>query len=319
MSHCQIVLRARYMLTIAVAICVVSAAWATGTAERGQQEKQAAGESPVGLRRVGERTPNRSDNFIDILPGTPKQSQREASQAVRKLLRQHIEFNFKDVPVQSLAEFLEESLHCPVMIDKLELQLVGINPETAAFTASYHNIPLDLALRTMLPQLEMGYYIDGSLLVLTSREKVEVQHYTEVYECEGLLRADAVFLRTIMPPKPVKTTEEKAGDSDDVNGANDVFIAQSSGGMCQFDFPNELLIGHTSSDDGPQDRFIDMITSVTGTKDGNGWLDDGTGNGTLNIFAGKLVVSQAEEVHEEIAELLDLMRARLANAASDVH
>jgi general secretion pathway protein D len=54
------------------------------------------------------------------------------------------------------------------------------------------------------------------------------------------------------------------------------------------------------------DTLIDLITSTVHT---NEWLENG-GNGTIESFPTtlSLVISQTEEVHEDIADLLDQLR-----------
>lgn len=245
---------------------------------------------------------SRSDSAIRIVPQDRVLSKREAADVVRQKLLQHIEIDLPGISMAAFASSLAETLDCPVHLDIQELELEGIDPETTIFSGSFTGVQLDVALRNLLPRYECGYYIDGGLLVITSRNKADTQLYNCVYDCQDLLGAEAEFFRA---------TRLQQSDTRDRDAEGDRSV-ESTDGFVSTANPNTAQMGVEVRPIYAEDTLIEVITSTTGTSGNNGWLDEGTGAGTLSFVAGNLVVSQTEEVHKEIEELLHLLREALA-------
>ncbi|MDA7978090.1 MAG: hypothetical protein MPJ50_04890 [Pirellulales bacterium] len=124
----------------------------------------------------------RRRQYASVDLSNPNENERQ----IQAALDEPTEFAFVDVPLSTFARAVEDQHGMNVVLDDQELQLVGLDPDVTTVTKQLTNITLRSALRLTLPQLEMGYYINNEVLVLTSKEKAETQLQTKVYPVADL-------------------------------------------------------------------------------------------------------------------------------------
>ena len=268
-----------------------------------QQDRNAGGAEAPGSSRVGAGlrvagvTP---DGFMTLAPESQTLTAKQSTQRIRQVMRQRIDFHLQDHSLTGFAKSLQDSLGVAVTLDTQEFEFMGLDPETTFLSCSYTEVQIDTVLRDLLPTIDCGYYIDGNMVVITSHERADCELLTIVYDCEDLLLAEQERLDAMRPLED----EDDPDMEDNADTCNSqICFTGSNISQIQPKAPWE----HT-----PEDNLLEIITSTTGTTGDNGWLDEGTGAGTLGFYAGNLVVSQTLEVHDEIEDLLALIREALA-------
>ncbi len=298
-------------------LVLLFAVFTASTMSRGfaEQDRNAAGTSSssvqVGEAAAGTGSQNanatNADDFMTFVPNPQGLTAQQSAQRIRQVMRLRIDLR---VPNHSLIEFgesLAEKLGVGVTLDRVELEMIGLDPAITFLKGSYSGVQVDTALRDLLPMYDCGYYISGNMIVITSRDKADTQFLTVVYDCKDLLQAEQEYLDTTRPSEVEDSGEAAHGDF-----VLNVSLFADSGPPRGPDVglgkdPNDV-----SGRSAPEDHLFEIITSATGTSGNNGWLHEGTGAGTMGFFAHNLVVSQTLKTHDEIEDLLALLREALA-------
>lgn len=180
-----------------------------------------------GNRQAAQNAPT-ADPFAQ--PGG-KQSKLEipawatrASGTTRAALNALIEPNFNAQPLQTVMDGLADELILPCWIDVSNLDLIGVDPDLP-ITLNLPPLPLKQALKYILDPHELGYRIDGDVLVVSSKEVVNAVPTFRAYdlsfvssiasEREDVIQLAEKCIRTIEPGEWLEGawTTGRVGDS----------------------------------------------------------------------------------------------------------
>jgi hypothetical protein len=105
---------------------------------------------------------------------------------VRAALEQPITLEFADAHMWDVAGFLCDARRIPVLLDAKALEDMGVSPsDTVTINAS--ELPLRIALRRILDELELTYVVREEALVFTTPEESEAQQLVVIYPVGDLL------------------------------------------------------------------------------------------------------------------------------------
>ncbi|MDA7977791.1 MAG: hypothetical protein MPJ50_03345 [Pirellulales bacterium] len=258
--------------------------------------------------------PKEANSQEKSIPRQSTLTRRDARDVVRSKLRQHVRLHLDGISLTEFRQLLEEVLECSVTLDHVRLAQVRVDPDTTFLNASFNDIQINAALRKILPP-RLGIYVDEGLLVISSIDKAQEQVFTRVYECADLLRTDRKLLQALERLQALGLTKGSNDDATAETTAIKGFVSQV-GPVFPFHGPRPWVISPVPARDmTPEERLIDIILRMPSSTGIEGWSDEGTGNGSLKIFAGRLIISQTLERHEEIESLLNSLRASRADEA----
>jgi len=252
---------------------------------------------------------------------------------IQKALKTEVDVKFEDRPLSEVVETLGRMAGVNVFLDPQGLHAEGITTDTPVSINLTQPISLRSALNLILEPLHLSYVIQNEVLRVTSEQTRNSDVYPRVYNVADLVIPIPNFVpsynvglpgalkeainatgqvRSSGFPQTVPLTlaaNEDGGQS--LNNAS-VLAQMSTSGMLPGIAPRSpqpmgyapgSMGGATMAD---FDTLIELITSTIAPQT---W-DTVGGPGAIDGFPTNLslVVSQTQEVHEEIADLLDQLR-----------
>ncbi len=281
----------------------------------------------------------------DKLTKSPFRQKREGGvhrspqeQEIERRLTTPVPLKFQQRPLSEVIDYLGKIANVPTHLDPLGLQAEGVGTDTPVTIDLRQDISLKSALKLILEPLRLTYVIKDEVLLITSEDVRRGRLYTVTYPVGDLV----IRIPNFAPngeegiPGALKRGFNTGGNgsatgggfgfanqmvSNDAGGSNvalnPALLAQMrtngfpiiGSGQTQTGSPQSIPFGPGGLKGGAQadfDSLIDLITSTIATQT---WSDVG-GPGTIEGFDTNLslVVSQTQEVHEEIADLLQQLR-----------
>lgn len=178
---------------------------------------------------------------------------------------------------------LESKLKLPVLIDRKSLDDEAFDTTTPIHWGSTQPLKLRLALRTLLADLNLVYCTEEGTLIITTKTAAENRQIVRTY---------AVDPELLKPRKRIRQTQ----------------LIQFGGWGSGFGGGGGPPPLHAEYDE--VDSLVNLLTSIIQptTWRANG----GMGGIEPNLQLGLLVVSNTEEVHDELAALLDVFKKKMA-------
>ena len=235
--------------------------------------------------------------------------------AILKALKQKTSLEFGETPLKDVIDSIQKTHHIPIILDVAGLKDANVEPDTPV-TIEVSGISLQSALGILLEQLGLKWTVHHDVLMITSPAKTESDEYmrTKLYDVSDLVlpvsNAAGIFNPLTEPNSVVSDpTAYRSGQLLESHTGPapyrtpPVYMDRGSVGFID----PYLTVG--SADFQP---LMDLITNTIATK---AWIDNG-GNGTISEYPGQLclVISQTQEVHREIEELLADLRSRQRTA-----
>ncbi|MGC4002731.1 MAG: general secretion pathway protein GspD [Pirellulales bacterium] len=248
-------------------------------------------------------------------------------------------------PLREVLDYLEKVANISIHIDEAGLASESVD-ESAPVTLKLTNeIPLRSALNLILPKYRLNYMIKNDVLIITSEQKTKGLVYTKSYQVadlvipipnfvptgnEGLVNAlkegykGAAMGRSIggyMPAvaaMPVSVAATGDGGSTTAQMHPQALAQQmqnnpsrwmGGGGPPATGMMQQPQFGPGGMGGGAQADFDSLIELVQSTVQPNTWKANG-GQGDIAPFETNLtlVVSNTQEVHEQLADLLQQLR-----------
>ena len=263
-----------------------------------------------------------------------RRSEREVD--IQKKLETPVSLQFSNAPLSKVMDHLANLVGMNIHLDPQGLTEEGVTSDTPININLRNDIMLKSALTLILEPLHLSYVIKDEVLKITSEQMRDSQVYTLSYNVAdlvmpipnfvpgptGLVSAyhDAMgsvgfggsmpFGSSTSAPMAVVASHDGKGSNTSLNPN---LLAQISAGSRPGSIPG---IKSPSAGTGPGglgggsaadfDSLIDIITS---TVHPTTWEDTG-GAGSIKQFElnNSLIISQTEEVHEDIADLLEQLR-----------
>ncbi len=266
-------------------------------------------------------------------------SERELE--IERKLKTPVTLDFKNAPLSTVMEYLAKLADVNVHLDPQGLAEEGVTTDTPITISLTHEVSLKSALNLILQPLHLSYVIKDEVLKITSEQARSGEVYTVTYPVAdlvipipnftpnprmGLAGAYHDALGAVgyggMPawsggaaaPLAVVASRDGAPNSAMISPAILAQMQQATGapagatpGGPVTGLP--LAFGPGGLGGGVQADFDSLIKLITSTVRPQTWSEVG-GPGSIEPFPVNLsiVVSQTQEVHEEIVDLLEQLR-----------
>ncbi len=257
---------------------------------------------------------------------------------IEQKLTTPVSLKFNQAPLGEVLHYLSKVSQINLYIDPQGLQAEGVTTDQPVSIDLSRDIQLKSALALILEPLHLSYVIKDEVLKITSEDKRHGQVYTVSYPVadlvipipnfgpdgrEGISGALDLAYKRIGYGQPsggafssAPTVMAVASDTGSKTNAmlNPSIAAQMSkivpgSGQVQSGQPQGNNYGPGGQKGGNQADFDSLIELITSTIATPTWTESG-GSGSIAPFETNLtlVVSQTQEVHEQIADLLQQLR-----------
>jgi len=241
---------------------------------------------------------------------------------IEQRLRSPVALKFRETPLSEVIDRLKEITGINIYLDQQGLAQEGVHPSTPVTIDLTQDIQLRSALNLILEPLHLGYVVRDEVLKITSEQHRSGNVYTKVYNVADLVIPipdfvphnriglpqiiDDGYQRTMANlygapgfQAPVAQLAAHGVTPNGANGPKEVLAQQTGGGVTN----GGIRGGNASAD---FDGLIDLITK---TVEAESW-DEVGGPGSMKPSPSNLslVITQTQEVHERIADLLEQLR-----------
>jgi len=260
-----------------------------------------------------------------------QRSERELE--IEQKLRTPVTADFTNAPLSQVLDYLARLADVNIYIDPQGLAEEGVTSDTPVNLQVKREIMLKSALNLILKPLHLGYVVEDEVLKITSEQLRGGELYTVTYNVADLVIPIPNFvpsprmglagayhdalgqagfggygpLGSGAAPLAVLATKDGHEASGVINPA---VLAQRSGPQAGA-LPGSMPMGFGPGGlgGGTQADFDSLIELITSTVQPQSWTEMG-GPGSIAPFETNLsiVVSQTQEVHEEIVDLLEQLR-----------
>jgi hypothetical protein len=221
-------------------------------------------------------------------------------------LNQFTEVHFEGMPLKEAITYIQEQLNDPhthnanvqIYYDGAALKDADIDPAKTLVTIEFKHIRYKMLLELMLGQFNLGYNIRDGIMTITTKEKLDATLETRIYDCREILAVDTAQFR-----RPVAEHREKKQSETGVKLAAENPGTPSQAAKQPASAGFSLIQPRT-----PVDDLIDVITTSIAPPS---WSEQG-GPGTISEYDGLLVISQTNQVHSQVAELIGQISSKLA-------
>lgn len=250
---------------------------------------------------------------------------------IKKKLEQPVRLDYKQTPISAILDDLAALSGVNIYKDPAGFAAAGVASDTPVTISLTNDIQLKNALDLILEPYDLTYVIKNEVLKITSKENGRGQLYTKTYPVADLVIPIPNFVPTdnlglsgaykqalalnngmagngigssIMAPATAVASRANGN-------VNNNILAQSMGGDLTAGSPMTPASGNAGPfGSGSGADFDSLIELITKTVDPESWKDNGQGEGTIEKFETNLslVIRQTQEIHEQIAELLEQLR-----------
>ena len=258
----------------------------------------------------------------------------ETELAIRRALRRTVQVQFKDQPLSEVLNQLGDLAGISIYLDPEGLAAEGASTDMLVTIQLNQEIQLKSALNIILGQFGLSYLIQDEVLKVTSESIRASKTYVDTYSVGDLVIPIPNFMPTydMGLPSAIREAYNAQGWGTSFQGGyNRAPLAvmannqPNDGGMVGSQTlaqmaasemmpagsasPQPLGFGPGGLGGGANADFDTLIDLIQATIAPNSW-DDVGGEGSIQSFPTNLslVVSQTQEVHEQIADLLTQLR-----------
>lgn len=273
--------------------------------------------------------------------GTQRRSPKEMEIAQR--LNTPVDAKYQNRPLREVLDGLAKRASVPLYIDPNGLQSEGVSSDAKVTIDLSQDISLKSALNLILEQFHLTYVIKDEVLKITSEDAKKGEVYQQIYPVGDLVIPIPNFAPSGREgingafreayermgfsgaaggpglggagPITLATNEQGAGSSFAANAGVLAQMQQRPGfpifgsGSTSSGAQQNIPFGPGGLKGGQQADFDSLIELITSTIEQESWTDKG-GQGSIEPFNTNLslVISQTQEVHEKIADLLQQLR-----------
>ena len=268
--------------------------------------------------------------------GDPQSHLSESEREIYRQLKAPVEVHFNNRPLKDVMDTLSNLTSVNIFLDPLGMMAEGVtSDEPVTLNLSGKPISLKSALTLILEPLRLSYVIRNEVLKITSEQMKDSEVYPHVYNVADLVTPIPNFVPSHnlgMPAAmaaahdalgygkiggksysgPLILASQEGGQQGAATSPSvlsqmlggGVPMAGRSRGSRQSIVPGPGGLGGAASAD-----FDSLIELITTTIKPDTWEEVG-GSGAIQEFEGtlSLVVTQTQDVHEEIADLLEQLR-----------
>jgi general secretion pathway protein D len=296
------------------------------------------------VQRVGDRNPmifpdarewERLTQSRSRLLADKRRGRSEREMEIEQKLRTPVTLQFKDAPLSTVMEYLAKLADVNLHLDPQGLAQEGVTTDTPVTITLGREISLKSALNLILQPLHLSYVIKDEVLKVTSEQLRDGEVYTVTYSVADLVIPIPNFVPNPRMglagayhdalgsigfggnmafgggSSPLAVVASRDGNKNSARISDTVLAqAQASGGPVAGGTRNSPMgFGPGGLGGGAQADFDSLIDLITSTIKPTTW-DAVGGPGSIAPFETNLsiVVSQTQDVHEEIVDLLEQLR-----------
>jgi hypothetical protein len=245
---------------------------------------------------------------------------------------------FEETPFKEVVDYLHDQIDMNVYVNRHALNEEGIDTDMP-ITLNLKNVPFEQGLEFVLLEAAQGgdalaYALKGNVLIISTRDELDAVVETEVriYDCRDLINgpangatheqarasngpansALAELLSESRPqsftrPAPTPRTGPQPFVAD--GSVTDEFRLPTSlpPGNPMMILPTRQPAMNKASAAGEQ-RAKNFVNVITSTIASDSWQQEGGHVGSISEFDGFLIVRQTADGHEQIEDLLDMLR-----------
>jgi general secretion pathway protein D len=254
---------------------------------------------------------------------------------IQQALKTKVDVRFTNRPLAEVLDTLGNLSGVNIHLDQQGLHAEGVTSDTPVTLNLTQPISLRSALNLILQELRLSYVIQNEVLNVTSEQTRDSNVYPQVYNVADLVIPIPNFIPSynVGLPGAIAAAHRALGygASAPTYGSGPLTVAANGEGMGPATTSASVLaqMGSAGVLGGPRSQqtsqpsaigpggmggggvadFDSLIQLITSTIAPTSW-DDVGGPGSIEGFATNLslVVSQTQEVHEQIADLLDQLR-----------
>ena len=252
-----------------------------------------------------------------------------AEMEIHRKLETKVKAPYKDQPLSEVLADLQKQAGVPIHLDMVGLEQEAITSDTRVTLSLEDSISLKSVLKLLLEPLHLGFVVKDEVLKVTSPRLVKGEVYSVSYPVADLVLPIPNFssdglgiegalskgysqalrnsLQVQVGPAPRGLNQARAEGDTAVDAASLAQIQARGNGPTTGAAP-AIPFGPPSVGGGQAD-FQSLIELIQNTVQPPTWDTQG-GPGAIRPFDTNLsiVVSQTQEVHEEIADLLEQLR-----------
>ncbi|MFW6168918.1 MAG: hypothetical protein ACODAD_00410 [Planctomycetota bacterium] len=258
----------------------------------------------------------------------------EAEMEIQKAMNTKVDVKFEDRPLSEVMDVLSDLSGVPIVLDSVGMAAEGVTSDQPVTIRLNQQISLRSALNLILAPLRLSHVVQDEVLRVTSEQTRDSNVYNEVYKVGDLVIPIPNFLPGYHTglAGAIKSAHDAVGYGGSPSSLNQVPLALASNEGAE-GAPNSnasvlaqmgdagMLPSLSSQQSQPPgvgpggmggaamadyDSLMELISSTIAP---DTW-DEVGGAGAMEPFPTNLslVISQTQEVHEQVADLLDQLR-----------
>jgi general secretion pathway protein D len=276
-----------------------------------------------------ELTKSRSQRMAEH---SSRRNERELE--IERQLQTPVSLKFRERPLSEVLEYLATLAAVNLHLDPKGLEEEGVSSDTPVTIDLSQEISLKSALNLILEPLRLSYVIQNEVLKITSEQLRDTVVVTKTYDVADLVIPIPNFSPSgrwglsaaiaegynmtgtgvgLSPGSAFVASQNGTNASGTIDPAVLAQINQlmpgGSGGGASTGMNQPISMGPGGMGGGAQADFDSLIELITTTVKPQTW-DEVGGPGSVSEFQNNLslVISQTEDVHEEIVDLLEQLR-----------
>jgi len=227
-------------------------------------------------------------------------------------------FDFQQTPLSDVIDFLRDATGINIVVDWPGLEMAGITTNTPV-SLRLEGVRFRSALNLLVRQLGLTYTIRDDVLLITTPLRDQGRLITRVYDVADLV-VNLRHVPKVVTPMGVFDANNMAGFGGLLGTTPQPFglpnqpVTQLGVGGGSYDAQSAFAGGAPAGEEAAASPagavdFQSLIELITQTIAPESWQDAG-GAGTIQQFPGNLslVISQTQEVHDQIRDLLQQLR-----------
>ena len=253
-----------------------------------------------------------------------------AEAAIHKKLSAQVVAVHRGEPLAAVLDSLAKQAEVPIHLDMVGMESEGVRSDTPVTISLEQKITLKSALKLLLEPLHLDYCVRDEVLKVTSPRLMKGQVFSVSYQVadlvipipnfvsddtglDGAINGGYSRLSTLsnlsVQTGPAPGALARAGTDTPLNGNNLAQIPGVGGNAPQVGSSGGVPLLGGPAVGGSQADFQSLIDLIQNTVAPQTWNTVG-GQGAIQPFPTNLsiVVSQTQEVHDEIADLLQQLR-----------
>ena len=315
-------------------LLVVGMVWLTSSGVDGQDPFAADGPNPF----ASSESEQSNQKTVQAATGSPVNA---TADGLNKILQTTVSFEYDEVPFLDVAEELRDEYRINVVLDG-SAEDDSLNEDTIV-SCNLKNVRLASAMKFLLRRNNATYHVEEGILRIISMDVAEDPEFfrTRIFDCRQLLQAITATDKRIGKPKVIQMLPARnggfGGGGNGSKGGGGLFRIdpQLGGGSGRYSAPRpgiestllrtgevEEVVGMQDAENQPvaeseQAKPAEARNVMIQTATAEGMLiplvktmvaaeswDDTNGDGSLMIISGQMVVSQSENVLDEVGLFL---------------